>query len=65
MRYIPIKSCGDCPHRGHSGGFGIPAYKPVCRKESKTLPYTEEVHRGHVVATQKPGIPSWCPLEDR
>lgn len=64
-RMIRVNSCQTCPNRDHKGGFGSPAYVPVCRKAGQDLPYTLHpnsrgtgcmAHGTHV-------IPDWCPLD--
>lgn len=66
--YIEINDCHECPHRGHKGGFGAIAYVPTCTRAQRDLPYTAgcagpaRYGSPMVVATQKPGIPEWCPL---
>ncbi len=65
---IVIETCNVCPHKDHKGGFGNPAYVPICRKKDRELPYTVSAHQGSrnfgvmVTASQKGGIPEWCPL---
>lgn len=63
-RIIRIVECRDCPSRETGGGFGKVAYIPRCKAADKELPY--DIGRGHgsmIIATQTPGIPCWCPLE--
>ena len=64
-RIIRINSCQECPSRSHNGGFGNPAYVPVCRKTdpARDLPFTTRISGKIIVAEQTPGIPDWCPLE--
>lgn len=62
-RKIIIKSCEECPHLGHMGGFSQIAYVPRCEKIYKELPHTVSAQNGRCVATKKEGIPDWCPLE--
>jgi len=64
-RVIRINSCSsECPNWGHRGGFGTPAYVPVCKVGNKDLPYTLDYSpKGGVVATGTGEIPGWCPLE--
>jgi len=68
--YLRIDNCQQCPHRGHKGGFGAIAYVPTCMKVGRDLPYSvgcagpARYGSPIAVATQKPGIPEWCPLRD-
>jgi hypothetical protein len=63
-RVIRIDSCHQCPGRSHTGGFGRVAYVPICRTANRELPYSIECGTvSMVIASQKPGIPDWCPLE--
>lgn len=63
---IKIKSCNECHHRDHQGGFGKIAYIPCCRfGKGRELPYTTSANqRGYVTATCTGVIPEWCPLDD-
>lgn len=62
---IVVETCAGCPYVDHKGGFGSPAYVPVCRKAGHELPYTLSPNRGgtgcNAVGTDV--IPTWCPLE--
>lgn len=65
-RKIVINRCDECPHRDHNGGFGSPAYVPVCRRASgKELPYMPVANRHGTGCNAAPTnvIPTWCPLE--
>lgn len=62
-RIIRINGCPQCEHKDHTGAFGNPAYKPICRKVNKELPYETHAHGKVVNAHQLPGLPDWCPLE--
>lgn len=64
MRYIPIKTCNDCPHKDHRGGFGRVAYIPVCRLTDKNLPYTVGASglTRMIIANYTGEIPDSCPL---
>lgn len=63
-KIIKIERCGTCPHNGHKGGFGNPAYIPVCRKVDREQPWTPAMNGRMFVARQTVDIPDWCPLED-
>lgn len=64
-RCILINDCNKCPHISHGGGFGSPAYIPVCS-------YLAHRELGHSVHANARGtgttavydgvIPDWCPL---
>lgn len=64
-RMIRVNTCQTCPHKDHKGGFGSPAYVPVCRKANNELPYTLTPNsRGTgCLANATHVIPEWCPLE--
>lgn len=65
MKYIPIKTCDDCPDKDHKGGFGQVAYIPTCKHIGKTLGYTTSVtNAGRVYAAYDNIIPDWCPLPE-
>lgn len=70
-KVIVINNCLGCPNKDHKGGFGAISYIPVCRIGSPTgrareLPYEVGLSYDKMVtAGVKPGIPDWCPLEDR
>jgi len=64
MKKIIIKTCVECPHKEHKGGFGAVSYIPVCRKDNKNLPYTVHVSYGIITASATGVIPEWCPLEN-
>jgi hypothetical protein len=68
VKKIVVARCTECPNIDHKGGFGSPAYIPVCRangtKGKTTLPYTESSHLGRSTASPTGVIPDWCPLED-
>lgn len=66
MKIITIEKCGQCPHNDHKGGFGNPAYIPVCRKANREQPWEPALGYGGkmIVANQTVDIPDWCPLED-
>lgn len=67
---IVVNNCTECPYISHSGGFGSPAYIPICRKEVgyHELPYTKTIGSSRwspsLVAQATGVIPDWCPLED-
>lgn len=62
-RYIKIESCEECPYLGHLGAFGDVAYKPLCQKSNKTIPYSVTGDNcTRVRAVIKKEIPSWCSL---
>lgn len=61
---IVIKTCEDCPHKDHTGGFGRVMYVPVCRETNKKLGYQVRNQGIHVVAVYDGIIPTWCPLEE-
>lgn len=60
MRYIPVKSCLECPHRAHEGGFDKVSFIPMCNNTMKQLPYT--VGKSLIISPTYE-IPDWCPLE--
>lgn len=66
-RIIKIESCATCPDFDHRGGFGNPAYIPVCRAKNRNLPHT--IHQmagsksGKTSASFTGKTPNWCPLE--
>jgi hypothetical protein len=64
MRYIPIKDCSYCPRKDHRGGFGRPAFIPVCRSTNKELGYTNALQNSTVIAVYDGIIPEWCPLPE-
>lgn len=65
-KVIIIESCLECPNRGHGGGFANVAYKPYCNlMDRQSIPHTEHVSQGRIVAMANDGVPDWCPLEDR
>lgn len=64
-RCILIESCAQCPHQDHRGGFGSPAYVPVCAYVShRELGFTAHPNRmgTGTVAVYDGVIPEWCPL---
>lgn len=63
-RKIVLESCAECPYRDHRGGFGSPAYVPVCRKIDRNLPHTLAPNRRGTGCSAVPTnvIPEWCPL---
>lgn len=63
-RKIVLESCAGCPYRDHRGGFGNPAYVPVCRKVDRDLPHSVVPVRGgrSCSAVSTDVIPEWCPL---
>lgn len=64
-RKIVIKTCEECPHIDHEGGFGRIAYIPRCANAKKNLPYTVEASdAGRVYAEPTYEIPEWCPLKE-
>ena len=68
LRIIKIETCKECPHLGHRGGFGSPAYVPTCKKMGcdNKLPYTEEITGKSVksiIARPTYEIPDHCPLQ--
>ena len=62
-RIIRIKSCSNCHHKTHMGGFGNIAYIPRCGLTSKELPYTKHVSGNRIIAQSTDRIPDSCPLE--
>ena len=64
MKAVPVGECDRCPYKDHKGGFGQIAYKPVCRKAGRDIPFTEHASNGRVVARAVVEIPAWCPLPD-
>lgn len=64
-RKIVLATCRDCPHQGHKGGFGNPAYIPCCTLTKRELPYASYANApgNGTTASQLEGIPDWCPLE--
>lgn len=63
-KIVIIERCCDCPRNGHKGGFGSPAYVPVCRTMNRELPYTIVGSELRVIAIATEEIPDWCPLTD-
>lgn len=66
---IEILTCTDCPHKGHSGGYGQIMYKPTCQlNHNKHLGFTVDVQANvrsvHQVARYDGAIPTWCPLPE-
>lgn len=63
-RKIAIKTCIECPHKGHKGGFATISYVPKCGYTGKELPHGIGKSGGIVVASPTGVIPDWCPLEE-
>ena len=71
MKMIGIGDCNQCPHMNHKGKFGQPGTVPFCELCQEELPF-DVINSGlragagfHFAARKVPGIPDWCPLEDR
>lgn len=71
MKSITIRTCFDCPHRGHSGRFTPGGAIPLCNKcpdknaryNRKELPWEPGVTpRGTPTRKATGVIPNWCPL---
>lgn len=66
MKKITQKTCRGCIHNEHGGGFGNPAYIPICNLSKKTLPYivAPSASGRRTVASPTDEIPNWCELEN-
>ena len=67
-RSFIVKDCSACPHQDHRGGFGSPAYVPVCGASDgrPSLGFTAYPNRNGTgtVAVYDGVIPDWCPLPE-
>ena len=72
MKYIEIKTCSDCPHYSHTGGFTKGGAKPCCDHDEtvrtkgndcfdRVIPYGTDYETMRSTKVPK-RIPAWCPL---